>query len=445
MTLGYRFSDRTSISGTFRDLDSRTGVPGQTYYGLFDLLAQETARDSTIALHLDDVRTKRFVEHVTFGYHRRNDLFNDPTGEVDYNVNALIRTVPANPVPYVFLVSLVPPSTTVAPPGTTLVSTVGSVFGDTSLTLTDRTDLGYQGTLTHSGGTLVFGYQFERQAGEISGVNVDRFDNGFFIHEQYAITPRIFVTAGARVQQSNVFGTEFTPRGSITYRAPTDTFIRFSASRGITEPSLLENFANESFFVGDRNLRPEKTASYEVGVFHEWFKRRLRADVAFFRNSFHDLIEFDFSNFPGTWANVDKSWARGGQGSASFRINRFTQVRAAYTRNYTRITGTNSTDLGQQLLRQPLNSGSISVQLTPRKFAFIVGARFIGERRDDDFVFGINRSQGYEYVYLSGSWQMTPHVAPFVRIENAADETYQEALGYVALTRAVHGGVKLSW
>jgi outer membrane receptor protein involved in Fe transport len=265
------------------------------------------------------------------------------------------------------------------------------------------------------------------------------------VHEQYAITPRIFVTAGARVQQSNVFGTEFTPRGSITYRAPTDTFFRFSASRGITEPSLEENFANETFFVGNRNLKPEKTASYEVGLFHEWFKRRLRTDVAFFRNSFHDLIEFDFTNFPGTWANVDRSWARGGQGSASFRINHFTQVRSAYTRNYTRITGTNSTDLGQQLLRQPLNSGSISVELTPRKFAFIIGARFVGERRDDDFVFGINRAQGYEYVYMSGSWQMTPHLAPFVRIENTADETYQEALGYAAITRAAYGGLKLSW
>ncbi|HLW76888.1 MAG TPA: TonB-dependent receptor plug domain-containing protein, partial [Bryobacteraceae bacterium] len=174
-TLGYRFSDRTSFYGTFRELDSRTGVPGQLYYGLTDFLAQETGRDSTVALHLDDARTKRYLERVTFGYHRRNDLFNDPTTEIDYNLAALIRTVPANPVPFVYLAGLVPLSTTVAPPGTTLVSTTASVFGFSSLTLTDRTDFDYQGTLTHNGGALTFGYNFERQAGEISTVDVDRF------------------------------------------------------------------------------------------------------------------------------------------------------------------------------------------------------------------------------------------------------------------------------
>jgi vitamin B12 transporter len=322
---------------------------------------------------------------------------------------------------------------------------VSSVFGGDDLSITDRTDAGYQGTLTHTGGELVFGYQFERQAGLISGTNVAREDNGVFVHEQYAITPRIFAAVGARFQESSVFGSEFTPRGAVTFRLPTETFLRFSAARGITEPSLLENFANNPFYVGNPALKPEKTNSYEAGVYREWFSRRLRTDVAFFRNSFTDLIQFDFSTNPGTWRNIEQSWARGGEASGTVRLTKYASVRAAYTRLYTRITASNGGDVGQQLLRQPKNSGSISLQLTPRHFTLITGARFVGERQDSDFVFGVNRSPGYEYVFVSGSWQATRHLAPFVRIENALDEIYQEALGYSSLARAAYGGLKISW
>ena len=40
---------------------------------------------------------------------------------------------------------------------------------------------------------------------------------------------------------------------------------------------------------------------------------------------------------------------------------------------------------------------------------------------------------------------MTSHVSPYIRIENAADELYQEALGYSSLSRTALGGVKLTW
>jgi len=297
----------------------------------------------------------------------------------------------------------------------------------------------------HDRGELVFGYEFERQAGFVSAGNVARYDNGVFVHEQYRLTPRIYLACGARFEQSSTFGSKFAPRGSVTFRIPTETYLRFSAARGITEPSLLENFARASFFVGNPSLRPEKTNIYEVGVYREWLNRRVRTDVAIFRNSFEDLIQFSFAANPGTWINVNRSWARGGEVSGTVRVNKYAAIRASYTKLYTRVTQTTAGDLGQALVRQPRNSGAISLELTPRRFSLIAGGRIIGERSDNDFVFGVNRSPAYQYVFVSGSWQATRHVAPFVRIENALDQLYQEALGYSSLSRAAYGGVKLTW
>jgi vitamin B12 transporter len=443
--IGYHFSDNTSLHAIFREYDSYTGAPGQVYYGLTDYLANETDRDSTISLRLDDARGKRFVQHAMFGYHRLRDTYTDNTGEIDYTIAALIRTVPASPAPLVYLVKLVSVTTTAAPPGTTLVQETASVFGGDDLSITERTDAGYQGAWTHAGGALVFGYQFDRQAGVVSGTNIARYDNGFFVNDQYAVTPRILLSGGVRLQQSSTFGTEFAPRGAVTFRFPTDTFLRVSASRGVTEPSLLENFAKESFYVGNPSLKPETTASYEVGVYREWWRRRVRTDLAIFRNSFRDLITYDGSVFPGTWRNIDQSWARGGEISGTVRINRWIAVRAGYTRLYTRITESNAGDTGEQLPRQPLNSGTISLNFTSRKLTLLAGGRIVGERADSDFVFGVNRSPAYQYVFASGSWQATKHVAPFVRIENALDQVYQEALGYSSLSRTAMGGLRVTW
>lgn len=444
--LGFHFSDATTLRAVYRTFDSYSGTPGQVFYGLTDYSANASDRDSAVSVRLDDARGRRYVQRVLFGYHRYRDRFIDNAIGGPYNIAALIRTVPG-PHPRVYLVRLVDPSTTVADPGTTLLKVTEPLFPGSGLTITDRASASYQGTLTHRGGALVFGYGYERQAGVISANDVARSGNGVFVHEQYALTPRIFLTAGARFEHRSTFGSKFAPRGAVTFRLPAETFFRVSAARGIKEPALIENFAREPYYLGNPSLRPEKTNSFEAGLYREWFGRRVRTDVSFFRNSFEDLIVFDFSLFPATWQNIDRSWARGAEASGTLRLARFVTLRGAYTRLYTRITRTNSAgQLGLELLRRPRNSGSISVQLTPRRWTLIAGARFIGERQDSDFgIFGVNRNPGYQYVYFSGSWQATRHIAPFLRIENALDEQYQEALGYSALSRNAIGGLRLTW
>ncbi len=447
VNLGYHFSDATILRAVYRQFDSYTGIPGQVFYGLTDTSATERARDSALSVRLDDARGKRFTEKVVFGYHRYRTRDIDNSSGDPYTVAALLRTVPG-PIPFTYLVGLVPASTTVAPSGTTLATyTNYPSFSDyDSLSITDRTNVQYQGTLTHKGGALTFGYEYERQAGLISEANVSRSDNGFFLNDQYAIAPRIYLTASARYQQSSTFGSEFMPRGAITFRLPTETFVHFSAARGIKEPSLLDNFANESFYVGNPLLKPETTQSYEAGVSREWLSRRLRTELSVFRNSFHNLIEYDSAVFPNTFENVDRSWARGAEASANFRIARYLGVRGAYTKLYTKITNSaTASEIGQELLRRPRNSGSVSLELTPKRWTVIAGGRFVGERQDEDFVFGINRNPGYQYVFVNASYQATKYLAPFVRIQNALDEQYQEALGYSALSRSATGGVRITW
>jgi outer membrane receptor protein involved in Fe transport len=150
--------------------------------------------------------------------------------------------------------------------------------------------------------------------------------------------------------------------------------------------------------------------------------------------------------YPGTWQNVDQSWARGAEASAIFRVTRSIAIHGAYTRLYTKITESNTPgQVGQELLRRPRNSGSVSMELTPKRWTLIAGGRFVGERQDEDYVFGVNRNPGYQYVFVNASYQATKNLAPFVRIQNALDQQYQEVLGYSALSRTATGGLRITW
>jgi len=455
--IGYRIASSTVLRGIFREHDSFGGTPGQTAYGLYDLSATEAYRDTAIGLRLDDTRGSHYVQTISYGFHRLRELFNDTTGGGPYDVAALIHTVPGPPA-RVYLVSLVNPSfpASQVPAGDMLVEQNVTLYPFPSASLADRGKFDYQGTLSHNNGALVFGYDFERQAGIISGTTVARYNNGFFVHEQQSITRRIFLTGGARLERSSVFGTKFTPRASASFllfdqHGPMSaTYFRLSAGRGITEPSLLENFAHESFYIGNPALRPEKTNTYEAGIVQEWFGRRLRTEVDAFRSSFTDLIAYDSSVNPGTWQNIEASWARGIEASATAKITGHISVTGSYTRLWTRITNSVTpespvTGIGEQLLRRPGNAATASAAWAARRWSVIAGGRFVGERQDSDFLFGITRNPAYQNVYLTGSYELTHHVTPFVRIDNLLDDHYQEVLGFSSLSRNAMGGMRVSW
>jgi len=57
----------------------------------------------------------------------------------------------------------------------------------------------------------------------------------------------------------------------------------------------------------------------------------------------------------------------------------------------------------------------------------------------------VNRNPGYTSAYGNASLQVSKHFAPFLRVENLANERYQEVLGYTSLARQFLGGVRVTW
>ncbi len=447
--IGLRISPSTQVRGVFRTFDAAAGTPNQVAYGLFDTDASEATRDSLISFRVDDVRGPHFVQRASFGYHRSHDLFSDPAGNGPFDIAALVRDSGNR----VYFERMADPSAPV-PPGLRLVTFDQPYYlwaGGDFLSLSSRKSFAYQGTATRAGGAAVFGYEFERQDADVTGQRVDRDNHGVFLHLQQTVTGRLFLSGGARLERNSAFGTKWTPRAAASYRLASSTFVRASAGLGITDPSLLQNYAKDPYYAGNPFLRPEKTTSYEAGVVREWLGRRLRTEASLFASSFKDLIVFVFLPYPqpSTWQNIEASRARGLEFSGEGKIAPFLRISGAYTRMWTRITRSNSpnslfTGIGQELPRRAGNAGSVSLSLTPRRWTIQAGAVLVGERQDTN-LFGATRNPGYQNVYASGSVRLSRNVVPFLRADNLLDRRYEEVLGYPALRRNIHGGLRLLW
>lgn len=449
LNLGYRLSAKTQIRGIFRAYDSTVGSPNKTAYRLWDFDARRRDRDYTGLFRLDDARNGRFVQRVSVGYHKLRDTYVDDITDGPYRVTALVQDVGSR----VYLTGLVDPRFPPVPaPGYRLVSRTVINYASGFLGTTARTDADYQGTLTHQGGSLIFGYEFEREQGVVNDAGVNRDNHGFFVHKQQTIGGRIYLSAGLRMEQNSVFHTKLTPRAAASVRLRRSTFLRFSAGRGITEPSLLQSFAKDATYVGNPNLRLEKTTTYEAGVVQEWRQGRIRAEVSAFRNTFRDLIVFVSPPPPalGTWDNVDASWARGFEVSTKAKVTSWITVNAGYLKMWSRVTRSSvpfslSTGVGQELARRPGNSGSVSVTVGKARWYVQTGGTFFGERQETADTFGVTRNPGYQSLWASGSFRLRRHISPFFRAENLLNERYQEVIGYSSLSRSVRGGVRLEW
>jgi outer membrane cobalamin receptor len=451
--LGYRLTASTHLRGIFRAFDSDSGVPNQTAYGIYDLDAHRQGRDYTLSVRLDDQRGSRFLQRVIAGHHRVHDVFFDQISEGPYNLAAVVRDEPSGlRVPRSYMVALIDPSSAPAlAPGQRLVRRTTSLFAFPGEFETSRTMLDYQGTLSQSSGATLFGYEFERQAGMITGNSVERNNHGVFLHQQYNFRGRVFLFGGGRYEQNSVFGSRLTPKAAVSVRLHgeagplSSSLFRVSAGRGITEPSLLQSFARDTTYFGNPDLRPERTNSYEAGLVQEWFGRRVRTEVAAFHNSFRDLIVFSIN----TWQNIDASRARGFEFSGQARLWKHITASGSYTRLFTRITRSNAPDtstgsVGHELVRRPRNSGAATLSIAPRRWNLLVGATLMGERQDID-LFGVNRNPGWANVFASGSYRLNRNVIPFFRADNLLNSRYQEVLGYSSLSRTLRGGLRVEW
>ncbi len=286
----------------------------------------------------------------------------------------------------------------------------------------------------------------------------ERWNRSVFGHLATSLG-RLGANAGLRLEDNERFGRAVTWQLGASWALTSSTRARFAAGSGIKEPTLAENYAT-GFAVGNPDLEPERSVSWEVGVDRSLLGGAVVVAVGWFDQRFEDLIQYTFTPpQPGgsSFYNVAEARARGLEAEASIRIGTV-RVSGDATWLDTEVvdagfdSGPGDTFVaGQPLLRRPelVVGGSVAYTHAPSG-RVTLGVRRVGGRDDRDFsTFPATPVTLDPYTLVSFGAELdvlggpTPGVTLSVRGENLLDQRHEEVFGFLRPGRAVYLGVRV--
>lgn len=435
---GYRFNSRTLLRATVRNDTAGLGVPGATARLFPDPDERAERKHVATSLRLEDQTTSYWRQNLSFVFSGTNYSSFDPAAQ------------------------------DLSKPGAPLDTTFA--FNDFATLFNNhqrRRGLRYQSDLVLPNAHFISaGIDYEQEDAVFDSgfagrnrVSAERRNAGAFIQDQFVYGPKLFVTAGVRIEHNRAdlpasfarvlsdlnsapfsgaasvgYGTEVMPKLSAIYVLRLSgirsrrgaTRLKANWGRGIKSPSLIEAFSPSPFFLGNPALQPERSLNFDLGVEQFFWKDRIRVEGTYFENRFRNQIAFvgDPATFGGptkladgrltNFINFDRTHARGYELAVAWHPLRSLQLGGNYTFLVTELEAAADVidfstqklvpnrEIGLPLLRRPRHSGSINLAWIGEKLDVNVDAFLVGRRRDVDPVFFTRFDANGNPIYNNG-------------------------------------------
>lgn len=319
-------------------------------------------------------------------------------------------------------------------------------------------------------------------AGAVS--EVDRWIGALYTEVDWAITPDLSVTTGLRYNDDELFGGHLSPRLYGVYHYTPNLVIKGGVSTGYKQPSLSAATAGfgrgtggggspaphpRALIIGNPDLDPETSTSYEVGYVYDNANLGLNTSLMLFHTVYKDKISEDRlcespnadRNDPATWTcafggnnysflstnkNVDEAIMQGVEVTLDYMIQPSLDFMTSYT--YTESEQKTGEFKGDPLNKQPKHMANALFDwtLTPRLSAWLQGnyrsetSDYLSRTSVDD------GTPGYGFVDLGGVFRVTDNLDLKAGLYNVANkEVTNEDYGVVLDGRRLTVGLTLDF
>ena len=241
----------------------------------------------------------------------------------------------------------------------------------------------------------------------------------------------------------------FTGRISGAYRLSPNFRAHAGLGTAIQNPTMTEYYGWSGAFVGNPNLKPEKSQGGDVGVLIESTDKRHSLDLTYFARNVSDLISsevLDATTYGTRAINIDgTSKIRGAEITYQ---GKFTDAMTAYA-NYTFTQAKDSNN--DELVRRPKHTANVGLayQIT-EKWGSNVNVSYVGNRIDSYFdeatyVSSRVKMPSYTLVNLGVNYQLSQNLTVYANLNNLFDKKYENIIGYGQDGRNVYVGLKGSF
>ncbi|MEJ2216022.1 MAG: TonB-dependent receptor [Gemmatimonadota bacterium] len=310
-------------------------------------------------------------------------------------------------------------------------------------------------------GAVDGGSQYASQYGPIGGaIHEQRTTRALYAQLVTTPLPHLHAQLGVRREHNDAFGVFGTYRLGASYGLTPTTRLRAAFGTAFREPSFAESYGSGYGDVGNPDLGPERTRTWEAGIRQTALAGHVDLSATYFDQRFTDLIQYTFTTpMPGApnYYNVGGATARGIELDADWALTRAVGLEGQVTLLRTRVTdqglASDSTFVqGMRLLRRtPVTAGARVRWTVAHGVTARLGLRHTGPRDDVDFGASTYPSPRITLppvttVQLSGDYTfdaLGQHTTAVLRIHNLLDAHYQEIAGFPARGRTVALGLRV--
>jgi vitamin B12 transporter len=334
--------------------------------------------------------------------------------------------------------------------------------GDSS-SASDRSTVAYQADIQLAANILSLALEHEKTSFEQSGAIIFGDPNQ---HQEMDVTSVIADYQGlsherftwllsARFDNNSDFENAVSGRLSLAYDLSESTVLRGNIGSGQKNPTFTELYGFfPGQFVGNPDLKPESTTSYDIGVDKILQDGAVILQLSLFRQDLKDEINgfvFDPDTFLATAENIDGTSRRSGaELGASWKISEHFDLGATYT--YTESHQEDALGEDVQEVRRPKHSGALTLGFlsSSQRFNAVLTADYGGTRTDVFFPPWPDPSEtvtldSFWLVDLTLQYQISESTSMYVRGSNLLDEDYEQVYGYQTPGIAGYLGLRMNF
>lgn len=252
------------------------------------------------------------------------------------------------------------------------------------------------------------------------------------------LSKRLSVTGGLRFDDTDDFGAQTTGRISAAGELAYGFVLSGAWGTGFKAPSISQAVCDYcTGLPAFPALEPEQADGFEAALGWTSSDHRISGRLTAYRLEIEDQISWYSvpNSWDGYYINVAKARTDGVELEGSARLGGGFDLALAWA-----WTDARDETTGARLLRVPEQAGSATLGWSGERLSAALTVR--GESDQDD-AGGVR--EAFVTANLNGSYVLTDNVSLTARIENLADERYQQVFGYGEPGRSGYVGVRLRY
>ena len=332
-----------------------------------------------------------------------------------------------------------------------------------SSSASDRSSIAYQADIKLAENVLAFALEHEKTNFEQSGAIVfgdpnqkqDMDITSVIVDYQGLSQERFTWLLSARYDDNSDFDDAVSGRLSLAYNLSGSTVLRGNIGTGRKNPTFTDLYGYfPGQFVGNPDLKPERTTSYDVGLEQMLLDGSVALQLSLFRQDLEDEINgfvFDPVTFLASAENIDgRSNRSGAELSARWQISEHFDISASYT--YTESDQEGPLGKAVQEIRRPRHAGALGLTFVSpgQRFSGALAADYGGTRSDVFFPPWPDPSEtvtldSYLLVDLTLQYQLSESASVYAKGSNLLDEDYEQVYGYQTPGVAGYFGLRMNF